>query len=151
MRAPLLGIIVCFLLAAGSFLLHAQSNTLTNVQPPNPQAARGNPLISFLTPAQQDQYATARAKALADNPDLKTEGENLLKQGQTLMPNGAATDQQKVQYEDAKNFMEKMNLHRQKLRQAMLKEDPTLEPIFTEIDKHISEMKAKQQQSIPKQ
>ena len=37
-----------------------------------------------------------------------------------------------------------MSLHRQKLRQAMLKEDPSLDPIFAEIDKHISEMKAKQ-------
>ena len=101
-------------------------------------------MISFLTPAEQEQYAKARAKALADNPDLKTEGENLLKQGQALMPDGAATDQQKVNYEDARNFMEKMMIHRQKLRQAMLKVDPTLEPIFAQIDKHISEMKAKQ-------
>jgi hypothetical protein len=44
---------------------------------------------------------------------------------------------------DRQAFIEKMNSHRQKLRQAMVKEDPTLEPIFAEIDKHISEMKAK--------
>ena len=41
-------------------------------------------------------------------------------------------------------FIEKMNSHRQKLRQAMLKEDPSLEPIFAEIDKHEAEMQAKQ-------
>jgi hypothetical protein len=45
---------------------------------------------------------------------------------------------------DKQAFIEKMTLHRQKLRQAMLKEDATLEPIFSEIDKHISEMKAKE-------
>jgi hypothetical protein len=36
-----------------------------------------------------------------------------------------------------------MTSHRQKLRQAMLKEDPNLGPIFSEIDKHLSEAKAK--------
>ena len=36
-----------------------------------------------------------------------------------------------------------MTAHRLKLRQAMLKEDPNLVPIFSEIDKHLSEAKAK--------
>ncbi len=45
---------------------------------------------------------------------------------------------------DKQAFIEKMNMHRQKLRAAMLKEDATLEPIFAEIDQHISELKAKQ-------
>ena len=53
--------------------------------------------------------------------------------------NGTAADKQ--------GFIEQMNSHRQKLRAAMLKEDPTLEPIFAAIDKHISELKAKQQSS----
>jgi hypothetical protein len=139
MKASLPGIIVCFLLAGGSFSLHAQTNTNTNVPPPNPQAARENRMISFLTPAQQEQYATARAKALADNPALKTEGENLMQQGEALMADGTAADKQA--------FIEKMNSHRQKLRQAMLKEDANLGPIFAEIDKHISDLKAKRQES----
>ncbi len=45
---------------------------------------------------------------------------------------------------DKQAFIEKMNSHRQKLRQAMLKEDATLEPVFAKIDKHISQIKAKQ-------
>ena len=52
-----------------------------------------------------------------------------------ILANGEHQDQATI---------EKMNAHRQKLRQAMLKEDPTLKPIFAEIDKHISEVKAKQ-------
>jgi hypothetical protein len=137
MRAPLFGLTALFLLATGSFALHAQTNT--NVAPPNPPAARENSFISFLTPAQQDQYAKARAKALADNPALKTEGDKVKKQGETVLTTGTAAERQA--------FMEKMNSHRQKLRQAMLKEDASLEPIFAEIDKHISEMKAKGQVS----
>jgi len=89
-------------------------------------------MISFLTPAQQEQYAKAHAKALADNPGLKAEGEVLK---QLFVDSGGHLDQAGI---------EKMNSHRQKLRQAMLKEDPTLGPLFAEIDKHISEAKAKQ-------
>jgi uncharacterized pyridoxamine 5'-phosphate oxidase family protein len=136
MRALLVGLTVIFLLGNEVFFLHAQTNTNANIQPCAPQSAHENPAIAFLTPAQQIQYATVHAKALADNPALKAEGESILKQGDALTANSTAADRQA--------FMEKMNSHRQKLRQAMLKEDPTLEPIFVEIDKHISELKAKQ-------
>jgi hypothetical protein len=128
-------------LMAGTFLLRAQTNApATNA--PSPQVAREMKMISFLTPAQQQQYAQARAKALADNPSLKSEGEELMQQGESVMASGTAADKQ--------GFIEKMNSHRQKLRAAMLKEDPTVEPIFTEIDKHISELKAKQQTAAQK-
>jgi hypothetical protein len=131
-----------FLLLVGTPFLRAQTNANTNVPPPNPQLAREMRMISFLTPAQQEQYAKARGKALADNPDLKKQGEDMMAQAETVMGTGTPADKQA--------FIEKMNSHRQKLRQAMLKEDATLEPIFAEIDKHISEMKAKQQETIPK-
>ena len=133
MRALLHGIIISLFLAGGNFLLNAQANTTTNVQPANPQLARE---ISFLTPAQQEKYAKARAKALADNPKLKTDGETLMRQAEAVMTKGTAADRQ--------TFIEKMNSHRQKLRQAMVKEDSSLGPIFVEIDKQISETKAKQ-------
>jgi hypothetical protein len=133
MRASLLGVILFLLLAGGPCLLQAQTNA--SVNPPPASGERENWMISFLTPAEQDQYAKARAKALADNPGLKTDGENLLKRGEGVMAGGTVADKQA--------FIEKMNSHRQKLRQAMLKVDPTLEPIFVQIDKHISEMKAK--------
>jgi hypothetical protein len=134
MKSSLLGITGCFLLGA-AFLLQAQTNAPAAGAPP--QNAQATAALSFLTPAEQLQYATARAKALADSPDLKAEGEVIVKQGASSM-NGQATAEEKLA------FIEKMNSHRQKLRQAMLKEAPTLEPIFSKIDKHISEMKAKQ-------
>jgi hypothetical protein len=141
MKALFPGIIAFLLLAGGTFLLQAQTDAATNGQPSNPQLAREYRMISFLTPAEQEQYAKARAKALADNPGLEAEGEKVMKQGEAVMANGTKVDKQA--------FIEKMNSHRQKLRQAMLKEDPTLEPIFAQIDKHISEMKAKQLSSTP--
>jgi len=125
MKALFRRVIVFLVLSGGSFLLQAQTNN----------AARENAMISFLTPAEQKEYAVARAKALADNPGLKSEGENLLKQGASVMASGTA--------EDKSGFMEAMRVHRDKLRAAMLHEDPTLEPLFALIDKHIAEMKAR--------
>jgi hypothetical protein len=136
MRAhPTASISLLFLAFAG-LQLCAQTNTGAPTPPPDAQAARENRMISFLSPADQVKYAQARAKALADNPQLKSEGEALLAQGQSVMSDGTPEDKQA--------FMEQMMSHRQKLRQAMLKEDSTLGPVFAAIDKHISEMKAKQ-------
>jgi hypothetical protein len=145
MKASLFGFIAGLWLVGGSFLVSAQTGTNANVSPASPPpGGRESWMISFLTPAEQEQYANARAKALEHNPELKTEGENLVKRGEVLMTDGKAADKQE--------FIENMLSHRQKLRKAMLKEDPSLEPIFAQIDKHISEMKSKhlgQMQSSP--
>ena len=130
MKPSLFALIAFFFFADGIFLLRAQTPAPTPATNAPPSREMG--MISFLTPAQQEQYAKAHAKALADNPTLKAEGDALKKQ---IMANGEHQDQATI---------EKMNSHRQKLRQAMLKEDPTLGQIFAEIDKHISEAKAKQ-------
>jgi hypothetical protein len=87
MRVSLSEIIISLFLAGRIFLLNAQTNTTTNVQPSNPQLARE---ISFLTPAGQEKYAKARAKALADNPDLKTEGTKVAEQGINALSTDAA-------------------------------------------------------------
>jgi hypothetical protein len=60
----------------------------------------------------------------------------LIKQGAAVMSTGTPAEKQ--------GFMDMMTSHRQKLRAAMLKEDPTLRPVFAEIDTHISEMRARQ-------
>ncbi len=114
-------------------------NVSTNAAPATNSAAastsREDPRIAFLSPAQQDEYAAARAKALADNPALKLEGEKLMPEYAAVMAKGSAAEKQ--------GMHEKVVQHRQKLRQDMLKEDPKLAPIFTEIDNHLSEEKAK--------
>ena len=126
---------LCFgLMVLAGGLVHAQTNA-AGAAPAHTSDERNNPLISFLTPAEQDEYAVAHEKALTDNPALKAEGDKILSQGKTLMGSGTAADKLA--------FVEMMNSHRQKLRQAMLKEDPKLAPVFAEIDKHLSEAKAK--------
>lgn len=126
------------LVAVGPFLLHAQTNSAPAPQAPNSQVARE---LAFLTPDQQLQYAKAHQKALENNPTLKSEGEDLMQQGSSLNSESPAADKQA--------FLEKMNSHRQKLRAAMLKEDPGLTPIFKEIDQHISQMRAVHSAAVP--
>ena len=128
MRSSLPAVVVFFSFAGGAVFLQGQ----TAAPAPTPPASHDTAVLSFLTTDQQVQYAKAHAKALADNPDLKVEGDEIKKE---VMASGAQANQA---------IIEKMNTHRQKLRQAMLTEDPTLKPIFAEIDKHISEAKARQ-------
>jgi hypothetical protein len=139
MKASLRGMIVFLLVAVGPFLLRGQTNSAAATAPaPNAQVARE---LAFLTPAEQLQYAKAHQKALENNPGLKSEGEDLIQQARSLHAESPAEDRQA--------FLEKMNSHRQKLRAAMLKEDPTLTPVFTEIDQHISQMRAQSSAAAP--
>jgi hypothetical protein len=142
----LLSAIALLFVATGVMPLAAQTNAApsvmsTNLAPANSQPVAGigakeYAMISFLTPEEQQKYAAARAKALTNDPALAAEGDELKQEAPTLLKDGTAADQQA--------FLEKMRMHRQKLREAMLKEDSTLQPIFAEIDKHISAARAKQ-------
>ena len=111
--------------------LHAQ----TNAAPAHAAVSAERQALSILTPAQVKEYADARVKALADDPDLNAENDALKEQFADVMANGTAAQRQAL--------LEKVDAHRQKLRAAMLKEDPNLGPIFAQIDQSMSEMKAK--------
>jgi hypothetical protein len=124
----LLPALIIFLFVAESKSIFAQA---TNTPPPSQPGSHELAAVSFLTPAQQEQYAKARAQALTDNPDLKAGGDTLKTEAESDPSTMTSTD-----------FIEKMRSHRQKLRAAMLKVDPTLGPVFSAIDKHISEVKA---------
>jgi len=114
-------------------LVHAQTNADT---PAKPTTGSAEVLaLSILTPDQQLEYAKAHEKALEDDPTLKAENDALKEQYVSVMTSGTPAEKQAI--------MEKVDSHRQKLRKAMLKEDPNLGPIFAQIDKSISQMKAK--------
>jgi hypothetical protein len=113
-------------------LLRAQ----TNAPPTNSSAATAEQqALSILTNDQLAEYANAHAKALTDDPALKAEGDALKKEFADVLAHGTPAQKQAI--------LEKVDAHRQKLRQAMLKEDPNLGPIFAQIDKSMSELKAK--------
>jgi hypothetical protein len=128
---------VTIVLLAGTAGLRAQTNpSSTNAAPAKPVAAAAeNKALAILSPEQISEYAAARKKALADNPTLNSENESLKAEYADVMLHGTAVQKQAV--------LEKVDSHRQKLRAAMLKEDPNLDPIFKRIDTSMSEMKAK--------
>ncbi len=129
MRFCVLAIILPFLAPAW---VHAQ----TNAAPASATAASAErQAVSILTADQLKEYANARAKALADDPALNAENEELKQQFADVMTHGTAADKQAI--------LIKVDAHRQKLRQAMLKEDLNLRPVFAQIDKSISDLKAK--------
>lgn len=111
--------------------LRAQVNSITSAE------QREEKALAFLSTDDRNKYLDAKSKALVDNPDLKTEQDALITQRPAR---GASQD-------DRQAYMEKMKDHQQKLRDAMLKEDPTLQPIFDEIDKHIADLKEQRQKA----
>jgi len=127
-RAVVIAIVLaCF--AAAS--LRAQ----TNAAPANASAASAErQALSILTPGQLKEYANARVKALAGDPKLNAENDALKEKFAAVMAHGTPAQKQ--------DLLVQVDAHRQKLRAAMLKEDPNLSPIFAQIDKSMSELKS---------
>lgn len=92
--------------------------------------------IGFLPKADQARVIATYDKALADNPELKSEDEALREEGRHLA---------EANSRDRIAFTEKCRIHEQKIRQAMLKEDAGLGPVLAQIDKHISTLRAQRQ------
>jgi len=105
---------------------------------PSPETARQNRIIGFLPQAEQDRVVRAYNSALAKNPELKTEEDDLAQ----VHPDAQMSPK------DRMAFIEKSRSHQEKVRQAMLKEDATLGPILDKIDKHLSEMRARQAKAL---
>jgi len=85
--------------------------------------------LVVLTDAERTELKTARHTVLAANPSLKTQRHELKQQFKALMANKATAtpDQFKALHQQAKA------LHQQ-LRDAELKIDPNLAPIFAKLD-----------------
>jgi hypothetical protein len=98
----------------------------------------GQRMLSFLSPADKEKFLAARKKVMEANPDLKTEGEELMKEGKDMRGGDAAP-------EDKQEFFEKFMAYQQKVRAAMLKDDPSLQSIFDQMDQHRSQMRAQHQ------
>ncbi len=89
-------------------------------------ANTSSPRHGLMDSENRKELSEARQKVLDSNPDLKAEDADLQKQ----------KDQMK---EQRKAFIEKCKVHQQKMRTAMLKENPKLAPVFEKMDKKKSE------------
>jgi hypothetical protein len=101
-------------------------------------AGRGQRL-SFLSAQDRQHLLRVRRQVLAGDPDLKSEQESLMKEAQSVKSQGtgaSADDKQMLR----NNFM----AHREKMNAAMVKADPTVQPILDQVDAHL---KARFQQS----
>ena len=121
-------------------VMFAAPATNSPAAPPAPANGPGTPgqLIGFLPKTDQDRIMSAYNKAMAADEGLKNEGDDLMLEAQDL---------EEASPEDRQAFMEKVRSHREKVRQAMLKQDPTLAPVLDKIDKHPSEMRAQREKA----
>jgi hypothetical protein len=115
-----------------------------NPQPPSAITHPPSPPPTLaITPEIRDRIQKARATVLAATPALKTEEDDLNKQRQAMMKqNPPASPNERVA------LVGKWRDHAQKMRVAMAAADPSLEPIFADLD---AKTKAWQQQAQQQQ
>lgn len=87
-------------------------------------------MLSFLSPEDRAKLMKARDEVLSTHPELKEEEESL-KQKRDEMKDGSP--------EDRKALFQEFMAHEKKMRAAMLQVDPSLQPIFDQIDQHMKE------------
>jgi hypothetical protein len=135
------------LIGLGATQLTAQtststSTTTTTTSPaPAPVATPSAPspmmerMLSTLTPDEKNQIINARTKAMADNPGLQTDQMSLMEKGMMLQSDSATP-------EDKAAFRTAVKDYSEKLRAAMLKADPTIEPILNKLEAEGAKMRA---------
>jgi hypothetical protein len=75
-----------------------------------------------------------RHQVMTDNPDLKTEQESLRKERQDVRGQGAGASA-----DDKKTLRNNFLAHNEKMTAAMLKADPSVQPILDKIKSHRQE------------
>ena len=106
--------------------------------PPPSAASMADQVTSVLTPAEKTQLTDVRTKAMAANPDLQTQQMDLM-QKVAAMQEGSATDADKTALRgEAMQFQ-------QKVRAAMVKIDPTVEPVLEKVEAQVAKLRAQYQ------
>lgn len=103
-------------------------------EPPAGEKKHGDKRMGFLTEDEKAELKKAHDAALASDPTLKAEGDDLMKQREAMKD--ATPDQRKA-------LMEKAKAHEQKLHEAMLKTDPAVGPILDKMAARRKEMMEK--------
>lgn len=97
---------------------------------PGGGAERGHRL-DFLSREDKLHLLRVRRQVLESNPDLKAEGQSLRKEAQSERSGGATTDKAALR--------SSIRAHREKMDAAMVKADPTVQPILEQIKAHLKE------------
>ena len=99
---------------------------------PDSNLPGGGQALSSLGRQDKMKLLRARREVFNQNPALKAEQDKLERQRQDLQSQGA-----KAAPGDRKAFIEKFVAHEKKIRPAMLQIDPTLAPVFQQIDQTV--------------
>ena len=94
----------------------------------------GHGRMGFLSAEDRQHLMRVRQQVLVANPDLKTEGESLMKEREYVKNKGTdatADDKQTLR----NNFL----AHSEKMEAAMVKVDPTVQPILEQVKAHMKE------------
>ena len=103
--------------------------------PPQSQQQMMEQVMSTLTPAERDQLMAARQKAITDNPNLQTEGMDLMQKGMALQA-GTATDADKAAFRTA------AMAYGEEVRAAMIKADPAVAPLLAKVEAEGAKLRA---------
>jgi hypothetical protein len=115
----------------------AASPSAPAAPPPN-ASSMADQVTSVLTPAEKTQLTDVRTKAMAANPDLQAQQMDLMQKVAALQ-GGTATDADKTALRgEAMQFQ-------QKVRAAMVKIDPTVEPVLEKVEAQIAKLRAQYQ------
>jgi hypothetical protein len=93
-----------------------------------------------LTPAEKTELQTARTKAMAADPTLQTEEMDLM-QKVMAMQSGDSADV------DRQALGDEMRSHGEKVKAAMIKADPGVQPIIAKVETQVAKLKAEYQAS----
>ena len=93
-----------------------------------------SPVLGTLTPEEKSKLLTVHDQVLTQNPDLKREEMDLMQKGMSLQTGSVDVDRQA--------FMAEMRAHADKVRNAMIKTDPAIQPIFDKINAQAEKLKA---------
>ena len=136
-------LVVALVLLSLPLLAQTDSSTPPPATPPGSGGGAGYAAIiqeatSTLTPQEKTELQVARQKAMANNPDLQAEEMDLM-QKVIAMQGGSATD------DDRHALGDEMRAHGDKVRAAMIKEDPNVQPIIVKVETQVAKIKAELQ------
>ncbi len=90
--------------------------------------------LDFLSADEKAHFLRVRRQVMTDNPDLKAEQESLRKEWQSVRGKGADAPA-----EDKETLRNHFLAHNEKMTAAMLKADPSVQPILDKIKDHRQE------------
>lgn len=116
--------ILCLSLLAIALLFPVTASAAEEGTYTSPQAQA----FASLTPDQKTKVLKARDTVFQTHPELKAEQDELAEQFKTSQTSG------QISKKDRHDFFKKFSAHQKKLHAAMLQVDPTLQPIFDQLE-----------------